>query len=53
MIVKIWRNVMTYQGEESGDTEGFVAVPYDFKVDRFIVEKHAEPCNDGIYWYNE
>jgi hypothetical protein len=39
---------VAHEGEEGGDTEGFVAVTEDLKVDGVMVEIYAEPCNEGI-----
>lgn len=39
---------MAHEGEESGDTESFVAIADDFEVDGIMVEEDAEPCDEGI-----
>lgn len=39
---------MAHEREEGGDTERFVAVAEDLKVDGVMVEVYAEPCDNGI-----
>jgi hypothetical protein len=34
---------VAHEGEESGDTESFVAVAENFEVDGIMVEEDAEP----------
>lgn len=39
---------MAHKAEESGDTEGLVAVADNLEIDRIVVEEDAEPCDDGV-----
>lgn len=39
---------MAHEAEESGDTEGFVAVADHFEIDSVVVEKNTDPCDDGV-----
>lgn len=39
---------MAHEGEEGGDTEGFVAVADDFEKDSVMVEEDTEPGDDGV-----
>jgi hypothetical protein len=48
LAVQIRGDIVAHEGEEGGDTEGFVAVTEDLKVDSVMVEIYAEPCNEGI-----
>jgi len=39
---------VAHEGEESGDTEGFVAIAENLKVYRVMVKEYAEPCDEGV-----
>lgn len=39
---------MAHEGEEGGDTEGFVAVADNFEKDRIMIEEDTEPGDDGV-----
>lgn len=39
---------MAQEGEEGGDTEGFVAVAEDLEIDGVVVEVDAEPRDEGV-----
>lgn len=41
-------DIVTHEGEEGGDTEGFVTVTEDLEVDGIVVEENAEPGDEGI-----
>lgn len=46
--MQIRGDIVTHEGEEGGDTEGFVAVTEDLEVDGIVVEENAEPCDEGV-----
>lgn len=48
LAMQVGRNVVAHEGEESGDTKGFVAVAEDLDVDGVLVEENAEPRDEGI-----
>jgi hypothetical protein len=39
---------VAHEGEERGDTEGFVAIAENLKVDRVMVKKDAQPGDEGV-----
>lgn len=46
--MQIRGDIVTHEGKEGGDTEGFVAVTEDLEVDGIVVEENAEPCDEGV-----
>jgi hypothetical protein len=39
---------VAHKGEECGDTEGFITVADDLKIDGIIVEEDTEPGDDRV-----
>lgn len=48
LAVQIRGDIVAHEGEEGGDTERFVAVAENLKVDGVLVEEYAKPCDKGI-----
>lgn len=48
LTMQIRCDIVTHEGEEGGDTEGFVTVTEDLEVDGIVVEENAEPGDEGI-----
>ena len=48
LTMQIRSDIVAHEGEESGDTEGFVTVTEDLEVDGIVVEENAEPGDEGI-----
>lgn len=44
---------MAEQGKEGGDRKCFVAIGYDFKVDRMPVPPEGKEGGDCVYGYHE
>lgn len=53
LTMQIRSDIVTHEGEEGGDTEGFVTVTEDLEVDGIVVEENAEPGDEGIDGYHE
>lgn len=39
---------MAHEGEEGGNTKGFVTVADHFEVDGVVIEKDTNPCDDRV-----
>ena len=48
LAVQIRGDIVAHEGEEGGDTERFVAVAHDLKVDGVLVKEYAKECDKGI-----
>lgn len=48
LAMQIGRDIVAHEAEESGDTEGFVAVADNLEINRVIVKEDTEPCDDGV-----
>lgn len=53
LTMQIRSDIVTHEGEEGGDTEGFVTVTEDLEVDGIVVEENTEPGDEGIDGYHE